>query len=93
MAEGWIKEPCLQDYVATIREQARRLSAEPGFVQRLLLVDQADPLHRWVLDGWSGEQPAYDSFESNPVTETEALRFLALFAERGSPLVATAVRS
>lgn len=92
-AEGWIKEPCLEEYLATVAEQARRLSLEPGFISRLMLVDRTDPLHRWILDEWSAEQAAYDSFERNPVTEGEALRFLALFAERGNPLVATVVRA
>lgn len=92
-AEGWIKELCLDDYLATIGEQARRLAAEPGFRRRLMLVDRTDPLHRWVLDEWSGEQAAYNSYERNPVTEGEALRFLTLFAERGNPLVATPLRA
>lgn len=92
VAEGWIKEPCLGDYLSSIRQQAARLSGEAGFRRRLLLTDLADPLHRWVIDEWSSEQAAYDSFQRSAVTEAEAMRFLSLFAERGRPLMATGIR-
>lgn len=89
--EGWLKEPCLAEYEVTVRRQAERIREEPGFVRRLLLTDRADPRHRWVLDEWESERHAYDSFQGNPITEGEALRFMALFAERGTPLFATVI--
>jgi quinol monooxygenase YgiN len=91
VAEGWIKEPCLAEYVSSVREQAARLSDEAGFQSRLLLSDLSDPLHRWVIDEWSSEQAAYDSFQGSAVTEAAATRFLSLFAERGRPLLASGV--
>ncbi len=91
VAEGWVKEACLAEYESTVRAQTDRLREEPGFLRRVLLVDEKDHLHRWVLDEWSSERAAYDSFQGSTVTEGEALRFLALFAERGTPLFATTV--
>lgn len=91
VGEGWLKEPCLVEYQDTVRRQADRVREEPGFVRRLLLTDRRDPLHRWVIDEWASERHAYDSFQGNPITEGEALRFMALFAERGTPLFATTI--
>lgn len=91
VGEGWIKEVCLGEYAATVRMQTERLREEPGFLRRVLLTDSADHRHRWVLDEWAGERAAYDSFQANPVTEGETLRFLALFAERGTPIFATTI--
>lgn len=90
--EGWIKDPCLDEYERTVRIQADRMREQPGFLRRLLLTDRADRLHRWVVDGWASEKAAYDSFQSSQVTESEGLRFLALFAERAAPLFATTIR-
>lgn len=92
VGEGWIKQACLGEYERAVRVQADRIREEPGFLRRLLLVDRRDPLHRWVVDDWSSERAAYDSFQASRISEGEALAFLALFAERGTPLFATTIR-
>lgn len=91
VAEGWVKEPCLDEYLATVRAQAAELAVEPGFRRRLLLRDRAGGLHFWVLDEWAAERSAYDAYSSRRVPESETLRFLSLFAERGRPLIANGV--
>lgn len=92
VAEGWLKDASLDEYEATVQVQAERLRTEDGFLRRLRLVDRTDHRHRWVLDEWAGERAAYESFQRSAVSEGDALRFLALFAERRPPLFATTIR-
>lgn len=93
VGRGWVKEPCLADYENSVRVQAERLRERPGFLRRLLLADRNDARHRFVLDEWASERAAYESFQSNPVSEAEALRFLALFAEREAPVFGTTIQA
>ncbi len=90
-SESWVKEPCLDDYEHTVLAQGESLAREPGFIARLLLTDRADELHRFVIDEWSGERDAHAAYQRRQVSEIEATRFLSLLAERGKPLLATAV--
>ncbi len=91
VADTWVKAPCVEDYEAAVGKQARALADRPGFRRRVVLrVREAE--HRYlVVDEWTGERAAYEAFETNEVTEAEAMRFLSLVAERGRPLLATAV--
>lgn len=91
VAEGWVKAACLDEYLATVRAQAGELALEPGFRRRLLLRDGAAELHFWVLDEWESEHSAYAAYSNRQIPQSQALRFLSLFAERGRPLIATGV--
>ena len=91
VADTWVKSACVDDYEAAVEKQGRALADRPGFRRRLVLrVRDAD--HRYLIaDEWTGERAAYEAFQTNEVTEAEAMRFLSLVAERGRPLLATAV--
>ena len=92
VADTWVKAPCLDDYLATVAEQANRLSGEPGFRRRLLLSLREGEHHYFVVDHWASERAAYDSFQRRPVSQIEATKFLSLLAERGRPFLATALQ-
>ncbi|HUY62140.1 MAG TPA: antibiotic biosynthesis monooxygenase [Candidatus Dormibacteraeota bacterium] len=91
IAEAWVKAPCRGEYLATLRAVGARLVAAPGFGRRLLLEDQAQPLHFLVLDDWETERAAFTSFNRPQPPSAEMLRFLSLLAERRPPLAARAV--
>lgn len=91
VADTWVKSACVDDYEAAVGRQGRALADRPGFRRRLVLRVR-DAEHRYlVADEWTGERAAYEAFQTNEVTEAEAMRFLSLVAERGRPLLATAV--
>lgn len=92
IAEGWVKLPCLDEYLDTLRHQGQALVDEPGFLRRLLLADREGELHYYVIDQWAGERPAYESYQRRQVSQEEAMLFLSLFAERGKPMMATGVK-
>ncbi len=87
-ADTYVKAPCVDDYLATVRAQALRLSDEPGFRRRLLLSARSGEHRFFVIDEWAGEREAYDSYQRRPVTQIEATKFLSLLAERGRPFMA-----
>ena len=92
VADSWVKPVCADLYLETVRGQARRLADEPGFRRRLLLTAREGDHHYFVVDEWSAEQMAYDSYQRRPVTQIEATKFLSLLAERGRPFMATGLQ-
>lgn len=91
-SEAWVKPPCLLDYLETIRTQGRVLAATDGFRRRLLLTDRNGEAHHFVVDHWTSERAAYESYQSRQTPELEATRFLSLLSERGRPLLATGLQ-
>ena len=92
VADTWVKGACLEAYLATVNEQAQRLSGEPGFRRRLLLAVREGEHHYLVADQWASERAAYDSFQRRPVSQIEATKFLSLLAERGRPFLGTGLQ-
>ena len=92
VADTWVKGVCLDDYLATVTEQAHRLSEEPGFRRRLLLAVRGGEHHYLVVDQWAGERSAYDSYQRRPVSQIEATKFLSLLAERARPFLGTGLQ-
>lgn len=92
IADTWVKAPCLDEYMETVRVEANRLSGETGFRRRLLLTVRGDENHFYVLDEWAGERAAYESFQQRAVSQIDATRFLSLLSERGRPILATGLK-
>ena len=92
IADTWVKAPCLDEYLQTVRAEANRLSGEAGFRRRLLLTVRGHDHHFYVLDEWAGEKAAYESFQQRAVSQIEATRFLSLLSERGRPILATGLK-
>ena len=91
-SEAWVKLPCVLDYLETIRTQGRALAGTDGFRRRLLLTDRNGEAHHFVVDHWTSERAAYESYQSRQTPELEATRFLSLLSERGRPLLATGLQ-
>lgn len=92
VAENWVKEVCVEEYLETLARLGRELSAEGGFHRRLLLRDVERSLRFFVVDWWESERAAYQCYERRRTSEVEATRFLALLAERGKPLIASGLK-
>ncbi len=88
--ENWVKEPCLAEYLESLRAQGQRQEQEQGFRHRLMLREVGEELHFHVVDLWSTEAAAFDSVSRRQSSPLEAVRFLGLLAERGRTVPAWA---